>query len=412
MFRDYDKAAVKNAFEKLNIGYTGGNSESAVTENLELPETIDGIAVTWKSDKQETVKNDGTVIRPTDADIQVTLTAKLIYNSQSIKKDIPITVKRLTRLEHSFMNGDGHFISDVTDFTGNEITMINEFKDSGTGEIEKHGARFSYTDLDVPNKRFKAQKTYMLSNNGTWVAIGSAEHRQALEVQQKKMPPYRGMTALVKQPIISLRDAASLFYRVPLSMSEQELFDMIHWDSPLSVSSYTAFKKLSAAEQTGVLKKWIDDQRKELAASQALSETASWEDLIQKAVDDRFNDEVQKAVPQIYRYTIHNNGSYYWFDARTLYEKGKKWFEHDHYSVNIDDKKIWFDNHGLTFSYDNNIYSGTLNSDGTQFTGKEYSSGETITVSITDNQDGTITIQVNGHTHTLHFSGNTVSVSW
>lgn len=308
MFRDYDKAAVKNAFEKLNIGYTGGNSESAVTENLELPETIDGIAVTWKSDKQETVKNDGTVIRPTDADIQVTLTAtlskgtatkqktftvtvfpennnpslddwfdaaipkelttdidlpanydgtaataitwtssndaalridkpqrslkgcitpdlvdqqvtltaKLTYNSQSIKKDIPITVKRLTRLEHSFMNGDGHFISDVTDFTGNEITMINEFKDSGTGEIEKHGARFFYTDLDVPNKRFKAQKTYMLSNNGTWVAIGSAEHRQALEVQQKKMPPYRGMTALVKQPIISLRDAASSFYRVPL----------------------------------------------------------------------------------------------------------------------------------------------------------------------------------------------------
>ena len=90
--RDYDKAAVKNAFEKLGIGYTSGNSESSVTENLELPETIAGVSITWKSDKPETVKDDGTVIRPVEADIQVTLTATLTKGQVTKQKVFTVTV--------------------------------------------------------------------------------------------------------------------------------------------------------------------------------------------------------------------------------------------------------------------------------------------------------------------------------
>ena len=90
--RDYDKAAVKNAFEKLGIGYTSGNSESSVTENLELPETIAGVSITWKSNKPETVKDDGTVIRPVEADIQVTLTATLTKGQVTKQKVFTVTV--------------------------------------------------------------------------------------------------------------------------------------------------------------------------------------------------------------------------------------------------------------------------------------------------------------------------------
>ena len=90
--RDYDKAAVKNAFEKLGIGYTSGNSESSVTENLELLENIDGVAVTWKSNKPETVKDDGTVIRPAETDIQVTLTATLTKGKAAEQKAFTVTV--------------------------------------------------------------------------------------------------------------------------------------------------------------------------------------------------------------------------------------------------------------------------------------------------------------------------------
>ena len=92
--RDYDKAAVKNAFEKLGIGYTSGNSESSVTENLELLENIAGVSITWKSDRPETVKDDGTVIRPAETDIQVTLTATLTKGQATKQKTFTVTVLR------------------------------------------------------------------------------------------------------------------------------------------------------------------------------------------------------------------------------------------------------------------------------------------------------------------------------
>ena len=92
--RDYDKAAVKNAFEKLGIGYTSGNSESSVTENLELLENIAGVSITWKSDKPETVKDDGTVIRSAETDIQVTLTATLTKGQATKQKIFTVTVLR------------------------------------------------------------------------------------------------------------------------------------------------------------------------------------------------------------------------------------------------------------------------------------------------------------------------------
>ena len=384
-----------------------------VTTDIDLPENYDGTsatAITWTSSNDAALKVQGSkgCIMPDLVDQPVILTAKLTYNSQAIEKPISITVKRLTRLEDSFTNGDGHFISDIIDFTDNEITITKEIQDGNTGETRKGGTRFSYSDLDIPHKRFKAKGTHLLSNNGTWVAIGSAERRQVLEARLEERTPYREFEKLFNRPRITLRDFDGLLSQP--QESEQELFDiMLNW-YPLSVSSYNAFKKLSETEQTGVLKKWIDGMRKEQALFVSLPETASWDDILQKRVDDEFNKEKQNASPKIYEYKIWGSNGSYEFEAYTFYEKGKKWFEHGHYLGNDNGKKIWFDNHGLTFSYDNKSYYGKLNSDGTQFTGvKEADDGssESITVTITDNQDGTITIQVNGdHTHTLKFQGN------
>ena len=318
-------------------------------------------------------------------------------------------------MEHSGTNGDGHFISDIIDFPGNEIIITKEFRDRDTGEPKKTGVRFSYTDLDIPHKRFKAQGTHTLSNDGTWVAIGSAEHRNCIEARGEGMFPYRRMAKLFNQPRITLRDFAALFH-LPLSTGEQELFDILHNWHPLSVSSYTAFKKLSETEQTGVLKKWIDGTRKGLALAESLPETASCEDILQKIVDDKFNQGKQKASPKIYEYGIRGSNGSYWFGAYTVYEKGKKWFEEDgtysHYGSESNGKEIWFSNHGLNFHYHygKEFYSGKLNSDGTEFTGKKRGSSESITVTIKDNKNGTITIQVNGHTYTLKFEGDWLQI--
>ena len=385
-----------------------------VTTDIDLPENYDGTsatAITWTSSNDAALKVQGSkgCIMPDLVDQPVTLTAKLTYNSQSITKEISITVKRLTRMENSFTNGNGHFISDIIDFTDNEITITKEIQNGNTGETKKSGARFSYTDLDIPHKRFKAKGTHLLSNDGTWVAIGSAEHRQVLGARQEEGVPYRKFEKLFNRPRITLRDFDGLFSRP--QESEQKLFDIMHEWHPLSVSSYNAFKKLSETEQTGVLKKWIDGVRKEQALADSLPETASWEDILRKALDDWFNHDKQKASPKIYEYKIRGSNGSYKFEAYTFYEKGKKWFEYGHYVGNDNGKEIWFEeNHGLKFSYDKKLYLGKLNSDGTQFTGtgkKADGSSESITVTITDNQDGTITIQVNGdHTHTLKFQGN------
>ena len=389
-----------------------------VTTDIDLPANYDGTsatAITWTSSNDAALNVQGSkgLIMPDLVDQPVTLTAKLTYNSQAIEKPISITVKRLTRMENSFTNGDGHFISDIIDFTDNEITITKEFQDGNTGETIKTGIRFSYTDLDIPHKRFKTKGTHLLSNNGTWVAIGSAEHRQVLEAQLEERALHRKFEKLFNRPRITLRDFDGLLSQP--QESEQKLFDiLLNWH-PLSVSSYTAFKKLSETEQTGVLKKWIDGVRKEHALAESLPETASWEDILRKRVDDRLNKEKQKASPKIYEYKITSKDRPYGFDACSLYENGKKWFEHGHYAGNDNGKAIWFDNYGLTFSYDTMLYVGKLNSDGTQFTGtgrKADDSSESITVTITDNQDGTITIRVNGHTHTLNFQGNRLEAGY
>ena len=390
-----------------------------VTTDIDLPANYDGTsatAITWTSSNDAALKVQGSkgCIMPDLVDQPVTLTAKLTYNSQSITKEISITVKRLTRMENSFTNGNGHFISDIIDFTDNEITITKEIQNGNTGETKKSGARFSYTDLDIPHKRFKAKGTHLLSNDGTWVAIGSAEHRQVLGARQEEGVPYRKFEKLFNRPRITLRDFDGLFSRP--QESEQKLFDIMHEWHPLSVSSYNAFKKLSETEQTGVLKKWIDGVRKEQALADSLPETASWEDILRKALDDWFNHDKQKASPKIYEYKIRGSNGSYKFEAYTFYEKGKKWFEYGHYVGNDNGKEIWFEeNHGLKFSYDKKLYLGKLNSDGTQFTGtgkKADGSSESITVTITDNQDGTITIRVNGHTHTLKFQGNELKAGY
>ena len=389
-----------------------------VTTDIDLPANYDGTsatAITWTSSNDAALKVQGSkgCIMPDLVDQPVILTAKLTYNSKAIEKHISITVKRLTRMENSFTNGDGHFISDIIDFPDNEIVITKEVRNGNTGETKKSGARFSYSDLDIPHKRFKVKGTHLLSNNGTWVAIGSAEHRQVLEAQLEEGAPYRKLDKLFNRPRITLRDFDGLFSRP--QESEQKLFDIMHEWHPLSVSSYNAFKKLSETEQTGVLKKWLDGVRKEQALAESLPETASWEDILLIEVDDRLNKEKQKASPKIYEYKIEGSNGSYRFEAYTFYEKGKKWFEHGHYSGNDNGKEIWFENHSLTFSYDKKLYVGKLNSDGTQFTGtgkKADGSSESITVTITDNQNGTITIQVNGHTHTLNFQGNRLEAGY
>lgn len=71
---------------------------SAVTGDLDLPTTIagiDGVIITWSSSDPDVIASDGTVNRPAvgQPDAQVTLTATITYDEESVTKIFEVTVK-------------------------------------------------------------------------------------------------------------------------------------------------------------------------------------------------------------------------------------------------------------------------------------------------------------------------------
>ncbi|MEL3906764.1 MAG: hypothetical protein P1P65_07030, partial [Treponema sp.] len=93
-----DQGFVEKAAEKLKIGYTSGDSENSVTKNLTLPKTVtgfDGVTVTWQSGNETVISTNGTVTRPNDKNIEVTLTATLEKGSGKTTKQFTLTVKQL-----------------------------------------------------------------------------------------------------------------------------------------------------------------------------------------------------------------------------------------------------------------------------------------------------------------------------
>jgi hypothetical protein len=83
-----DKAA-------LEIGFGGSDTKSSVTQAVYLPiKGKYGSTITWVSSNTAVISNDGkTVVRPTNADIKVVLTATITKNSITATKTFEVTVK-------------------------------------------------------------------------------------------------------------------------------------------------------------------------------------------------------------------------------------------------------------------------------------------------------------------------------
>ena len=92
------------------------------------------------------------------------------------------------------------------------------------------------------------------------------------------------------------------------------------------------------------------------------------------------------------------------FQLYPAYDGTKEWFKQNGQYTYGTGIGCWVWGSAPTdFKYNGENYNGTLNADGTVFTGQKGS--ETITVNITDNHDGTLTITVGGNTYTLTFIG-------
>lgn len=125
------------------------------------------------------------------------------------------------------------------------------------------------------------------------------------------------------------------------------------------------------------------------------------------------NHKTPKSYTYQIRYDSYNQ--IYHFAATVNYDASKKWFEQDgyyewHSPPPPPNEYIAFMYKGdrkYSFSYKNKRYYGSLNPEGTVFTGREKDPGsESITVNITDKHNGTVDITVQGQTHTLSFHGS------
>jgi hypothetical protein len=83
-----DKAA-------LTIGFTGSDTIDSITQALKLSATGKyGSTISWSSSNIAVISNDGkTVVRPTNADVKVVLTATITKNAATATKTFEVTVK-------------------------------------------------------------------------------------------------------------------------------------------------------------------------------------------------------------------------------------------------------------------------------------------------------------------------------
>lgn len=400
-------------------------------EQLTLPSEITGVSgtqITWVSDKPQSLtietgySGEQATAHPDLRDITVKLTAELTYNGQTASKAFDVTVERITEAK------DPYALNATYTFTDTIITHI-ETNTSSEGDTSTNGNRWAYT-LNQENRQITAYKTHQLSNDGRWIAIGSAEHKQQIKDSMEKyltqnINEVTALKTLSEKDPVTLRDCGQAL-GLDSSLTEEELYEALQGKGYIPHGQkYEDFKDLSDDQKSTAIKGAIDSYKQAYINRFNLSSDADWASILEvvnknlQQARDAFEANFQAWVsnvktPYVYDYSFRPfGGGQYSFETTTVHDSTKKWFEQaGRYSDNSGSYEVAFNLYDLPnadFRYNNQDYYGTLNSEGTEFKGKN-SNGEEITCNITDNKDGTISVSIAGtsETHTLNFRGHSI----
>lgn len=391
--------------------------------DISLPVEIDGVSgtgITWTSGSEQTIHIEKSlhkaVITRELGDVPVKLTAKLTYNSAMVEKEFTVTVKRITKITatKSYTENGHHTVHTAYTFTDTTITYENDDKNDTTDVIWKSGSHYTFSDLNLSAHTFTAQRTHTRNGDGRWFEIGSAEHRQ---YDMSSIEVFKHIAQLAKKDVISLQYLRVVFSADggTLPNDDKKLFKIIQYRMSLVTGEYEDFIKLLPDAQTAMIKKQIDSLRKEYANSYDLAETAAWDELLpvlKRGAEEEFEKRVAKAkTPFKYTYQLQRDHGTdkYGFEASALYDNTKTWFNQRGDYRGSNDIRISTNNDEVIV-YDGKVYSITLNAEGTQLTGKERfaptGKKKTITATIADNRNGTVSITVKDNTHELSFNGD------
>ena len=410
-----------------SINFTA--KKASAGEQLPLPSEITGVSgtqITWASDKPQSLtvetgySGEQATAHPDLRDITVKLTATLEYNGQTASKVFEITVERITEAPHGS--------SATYTFTDSTITYIHETIDHD-GNHHRNGNRWAYT-LNQANRQITAYQTHQLSNDGCWIAIGSAEHKQQIKDSMEKyltqdINEVTALKTLSEKDPVTLRDCGQAL-GLDSSLTEEELYEALQGKGYIPHGQkYEDFKDLSDDQKSTAIKGAIDSYKQAYINRFNLSSDADWASILEavnknlQQARDAFEANFQAWVsnvktPYVYTYSFRPfGGGQYSFETTTVHDSTKSWFEQaGWYSDNSGSYEVAFypkDIPNVGFRYNNQDYDGTLNGDGTEFKGKN-SDGEEITCNITDNKDGTLSVSIAGtsETYTLNFRGSSL----
>ena len=390
-----------------------------------LPSQIEGVPgtqITWTSDKPQSISVEvdygkilGVAYRSL-RDVTVKLTATLTYNGQIASKTFDVTVERITEAEVPYS-------SNRYTFTDSEIIRTS------LEGAHTNGQKWTYT-LDQENRRITIHFTHYLSDDGRWIAIGSAEDKQLQkdyteEYLTQEINEVTALKTLSKKDPVTLRDCGRAL-GLDSSLTEEELYKELQNRRYIPHgTTYEEFAALPDDQKSTAIKQVIDSSKQMYINHFNLSSDADWTRILEavnkqaQQTRDNFEKEFQEWVnksktPHVYEYHFEHsgNGSYI-FKTIAVYDSTKSWFKQaGRYSDYSGSYEVAFDLYNLPnadFRYNNQDYRGTLNSDGTEFKGKN-SYGEEITCNITDKKDGTLSVSIAGtsKTYTLNFRGSSL----
>ena len=395
-----------------------------VDADFDLPTTIDGLPganIMWMSKNEQAIRIAGgsqkAIVMQDLRAVPVTLIATLNDNGKTAEKDFTVTVKKITEIRYTSSYSQ-YTITTVYTFTDNTITYEYTNKDDRTGIERKDGYRAAFSDLNLSEHTFTAYKTHQRFDDGQFVEIGSAEYQRRNDKYIEELMEYhRRYKQLSERSSISLQDIREALKDQPLPSDDEGIFNQIK--DFLVTGTYEDFKNLTPQQRTDMIKGQIEKLKQAGISELGLSTTASWDDVLE-ALRQSLKEKGQKEktlaqTPFKYRYTLQKSGNGTEFVTNSLYDSTRAWFkQHGSYSAHLSGSSITYislDDTSLEYRDQDGskYYSGKIDSAGMRFEGRlRGDPDKTLTVNITDNKDGTISIMLEGTSYNLSFSARSL----